>query len=200
MWPVNLYIAEAAGGASSTEFAVAGWLEVYQALAPAERAVGQFVVTLLVASVVIGTIQTYGTRAVAKTRRSPIISTCVGFPAVLVLAGLAGTGYLILGTSLGAFFGMLFIVLGLTVLPAGAVVGYVGIGRAVATRLGREQLWVGVVTGSLLSGLVSLSLAGTVVLTAIAATVGTGALVRVVLGMGGVTSPDERTVPPANKI
>ncbi|AXR81844.1 hypothetical protein [Natrarchaeobaculum sulfurireducens] len=201
MWPLNLYTsAERSFREGGVALAHSGWIDTYQALAPAERAIGQFVVTLLFATIVIGMIQGYGTSAVTKSRRSPIISICIGLPSVFIVGALAGTGYLILGTSLGTFFGLLFLVLGLTTLPAGTVVGAVAIGQSIATRLGRPELWAGVLIGSLAVGLAGYSIPMTVALVGFAATLGTGALIRVLFGFGGISSPDERTVPPANKV
>lgn len=201
MWPLNLYVSiERSFREGAVVLTHSEWIDAYQGLAPAERAIGQFVVTLLFAAVVIGMVQGYGTRAVTKSRRSPIISICIGLPSVFIIGALAGTGYLILGTSLGTFFGILFLILGVTALPAGTVVGAVAIGQSVATRLGRPELWAGVLTGSLVAGLAGYSIPVTVALVGLAATLGTGALVRVLFGFGGISSPDERTVPPANKI
>ncbi len=201
MWPVNLYVSiERSVLEGALVLTHSGWIDAYQSLAPVERAAGQFVGTLLFAAVVIGMTQDYGTGAVIKSRRSPIISICIGLPIVLIVGALASTGYLILGSSLGTFFGMLFIILGVTVLPAGTVVGAVAIGQSVATRFGRPQLWVGVLTGSLVVGLAGVSVPATVALASLAVTLGTGAIVRVLFGFGGISTPDDRTIPPANKI
>lgn len=201
MWPLNLYIRDGlTGDGYPAALAYSEWIEAYVSLAPAERAIGQLVVTLVLASVVVGILQGFGTRAVTKTNRSPIISFCIGLPVVLVLATLTATGYLILGSAIGTFFGMLFILLGVTALPTGVTVGYVAIGRALASRLGRDDLSVGVAVGSLLCGVVGVSIPATVGLAILAGTLGTGATVRILFGGGGVSSPEERTVPPANKI
>nr|WP_235847777.1 hypothetical protein [Natronorubrum thiooxidans] len=174
-------------------------LETYQSLGALERAGIQFATTLVVAMVVLGLLQGYAPRTVTKSRRSPIISLCIGLPTLLVLAGLTGTGYLIVGTSLGAFFGIVLVTVGLTVIPILTVLGLVAIGYAVVARLGADQLWVGVIAGSVLSGLVGLSVAASVITLVFAGSLGIGAGVRV-LRSSGSTTPDERTVPPANKI
>lgn len=201
MWPLNLYwLTSAAGIERQRGLAVADWFETLQALAPLERAVAAAAVTVVLAIVVVGVVPDRGVQAVAKTRRSPVISGLIGVPSVLVVAGLATTGYLILGTSIGTFFGMLFLLVGATMLPAGAAVGYVAVGRTISARLGRDRLWAGVLAGGLLAGLAALSIPAALGLTAIAVTVGTGATVRILFGSGGTSSPDERTVPPANKV
>lgn len=202
MWPLDLY-----GVLNPVALEVAGVLtrgsigfETYQALEPLERAGLQFGATLVIALVALGLLQGYGPRTVAKARRSPVISTCIGLPSLLVLGGLASTGYLIIGTSLGTFFGIPLVIVGATVIPILTVFGYVAIGCSIAARFGRDQLWAGVVVGSLLSGLVGLSVALTLVVGSLAGAVGIGAGVRVIMGTGSSTQPDERTVPPANKI
>lgn len=201
MWPLDLYTI--IGSMTLESFAplfVRGVdLETYQSLGALERAGIQFVTTLVAAIVILGLLQGYAPRTVTKSRRSPIISLCIGLPTLLVLAGLTGTGYLIVDTSLGVFFGIVLVVIGLTVIPILTVLGIVAIGHSVVARLGADQLWVGVIAGSVLSGLVGLSVAATVITVVLAGSLGVGAGVRV-LRSSGSTTPDERTVPPANKI
>ncbi|WP_121742702.1 hypothetical protein [Natronorubrum halophilum] len=202
MWPVDLYSVvgaaalEPIGALTVTDIGP----ETYRALGALERAGLQFGATLIVAMVVLGLVQGYGSRTVTKARRSPVISSCIGVPSLLVIAGVSSTGYLILGTSLGTFFGVVLVIIGLTVVPALTTIGFVAIGQSVAARFGRDQLWAGVLVGSLLSGLVGLSLVTTVLAVVLAGSLGTGAGVRVLMGAGGTTRPDDRTVPPANKI
>ncbi|WP_306057959.1 hypothetical protein [Natronococcus wangiae] len=202
MWPTNLLHA-IDGPARETVghlAAIQGGVELFQSLGPLERAGVQFAATLLLATVVLGLLQGYGARIVAKSRRSPVISSCVGVPTALVLGGLASGGYLLLDTNVGMFFGVIMVVVGATALPVLTALGFVAVGVSVATRLGRDRLWVGVIVGTLLSGLSALSVPVAVVVTGIAAILGTGAGVRVLFGAGGTTNPDERTIPPANKI
>lgn len=177
-----------------------GWIDVYTALAPLERAGIQFALVLVLAAVVVGMIPGFGTKAVAKSRKSPIISVCIGMPALLVVLGLASTGYLILDSALGAFFGVLLFLLGAVVVPVGSMVGLVAIGRSIASRLGRDGIGSGVVVAALCAGLAGFSIPATLAVLALAAVVGTGASIRILFGAGNVTSPDERTVPPANKV
>ena len=202
MWPLDLYSVVGVALAESVTPLTLSGIEpgAYQTLSGLERAGIQFGATLLVGMVVLGLLQGYGPRTVAKSRRSPVISLCIGLPTLFVLAGLTSTGYLILGTSLGTFFGVILVVSGLTVIPILTVIGFVAIGQSIAARFGRNQLWVGVVVGSLLSGLVGVSIALTLLTVVLAGALGTGSGVRVMMGSGGATRPDERTVPPANKI
>lgn len=202
MWPVDLYsVIGVVALETGAPFAVSGiGLETYQGLGALERAGIQFGATFVVAMVAIGLLQGFSPRTVTKARRSPVISICIGLPGLLVVTGLTSTGYLIVGTSLGTFFGIPLVAFGATILPVLTVLGFVAIGRTIAARLGRNQLWAGVLVGSVLSGLVGLSLALTLVTAILAGALGIGAGVRVMMGAGGTTQPDERTVPPANKI
>ncbi|MGQ3414068.1 hypothetical protein ACT4ML_17710 [Natrinema sp. LN54] len=177
-----------------------GGLEAYRSLEPFVRAGIQFAGTVLVAMIVLGLCQRAGTQAVAKARRSPIISICIGLPGLLVIGGLASTGYLIVDSSLGTFFGIPLVVLGVTVLPVTTAIGFVAIGRTVASRFGDDRFSVGILVGALLSGIAGLSLPVTVALAGLAGVLGIGASLRVVFGAAGTARPDDRTVPPANKI
>lgn len=201
MGPVDLYGVNGAVLESIGHFAAAGLgLETYQALGALERAGVHVGVTLVVAMVVLGLLQNFGPQTVTKSRRSPVISICIGVPTLLIIGAVVSTGYLIIGTSLGTFFGIVLVAVGLTVVPVLTIVGFVAVGHAIAARFGRDQLWIGVVVGSLLSGLVALSLPITLVAALFAGALGTGAGIRVMRGAGGSTHPSERTVPPANKI
>ncbi|WP_193363515.1 hypothetical protein [Halobiforma nitratireducens] len=185
---------------TATEVAVSGAVEQFHALEPLVRGGVGFAGTLLVAMVVLGLVQSRGPKSVAKARRSPIISICIGLPGVLVVVALASTGALILGSSLGTVFGILLVIVGAIVLPSAAMFGFVALGTSIAARLGRDRLPAGVIVGSLLAGLTALSLGSTIVLGTLVASLGLGAGVRVLFNAGGATRPDERTVPPANEI
>ncbi|APX95810.1 hypothetical protein [Natronorubrum daqingense] len=201
MRPVDSY---SIGGAALESIGhpavITGGLEAYLALEALERAGVQFGITLVVAMVVLGLVQGFGPETVTKSRTSPVISICIGTPALLVLVGLVAGGYMIVGTTLGSFFGLLMVTLGMTVIPILTVLGFVALGQSIASRLGRNQLWAGVFAGSLLSGIVGLSLVTTLLAVLFAGTLGIGAGIRVMRGNGGSTSPSERTVPPANKM
>lgn len=197
MWPVDLLLM-GAGPVESLSFD--GGVETYRSLEPTVRVSGQFVLTLVVTTVVLGLFQERGPRTVRKARASPIISCCIGLPATLVLGGLAGTGYLIVGTSLGTFFGIPLVVAGLTVLPVLTALGIAAIGRSIAARFGRDRLGAGLFAGSMLVGLSGLSTLLTVPVVGLAAVLGIGAGCRVLFAVNGTTTPDDRTVPPANKI
>ncbi|QLK25951.1 hypothetical protein HYG81_18035 [Natrinema zhouii] len=202
MWPVELYTTVGPPVLDSVVSVSGdgGNLEAYRSLEPIVRVGIQFTATVLVAMVVLGMLQTYGTRAVTKSRRSPIISLCLGLPSLLVVGGLTGTGIVIADTSVGVFFGIPLVVLGAIVLPTVTVIGLSAIGTAIASRFGADRLWIGVLVGALLSGLAGFSLPATAVLAAFAGAFGLGASVRIVFGGVGTAQPDERTVPPANKI
>ncbi len=150
MWAVEVL---ATGGESTYLVASSGGLDAYRALAPPIRAGGQFLGTLVIALVVLGLLQESGPRSVRTVRRSPIISCCIGLPGALVIAGLAQTGSLLLGSSLGIFFGIPFVIFGLTVLPLLTTIGVVAIGQTITTRVGRDGLGAGVLAGSALAGL-----------------------------------------------
>ncbi len=177
-----------------------GAVEAIQSLALPERAVGGVAATLLVSMVVLGMLQGYGIRAVTKCRRSPVISVCIGLPSALVVGLLAGVGYLMIGTEVGAFFGVPFVILGATVLPSVTAIGFVSIGQSVAARVGRDELWAGVLVGGLLGGIAAIALPIAIVVGTVASAFGMGASVRVLAGFRGAAGPDERTVPPANQI
>lgn len=202
MWPVELYTIVEPSVLDSVVSVPGdgGNLEAYRSLEPIVRVGIQFTATVLVAMVVLGMLQTYGTRAVTKSRRSPIISLCLGLPSLLIVGGLAGTGLIIADTSFGVFFGIPLVILGAMVLPTVTVIGFSAIGSTVASRLGRNRLWIGVLVGALLNGLVGLSLPATAIVAGLAGALGLGASVRIAFGGIGAAQPDERTVPPANKI
>ncbi|MXV63718.1 hypothetical protein GS429_16960 [Natronorubrum sp. JWXQ-INN-674] len=202
MWPADFYTGfEIAAVEWVVPLALSGvGFETYQTLGALERAGIQFGATLVVAMVFLGLAQGYGPKTVGTSRRSPVISLCIGLPGLLIVSGITATGYLIIGTSLGTFFGIPVVIIGATVLPILTVLGFVAIGQSIATRLGRDQLWAGVIVGSVLSGLVGVSVATTILAAIVAGALGVGAGVRVLFRSGGTTQPDERTVPPANKI
>ncbi|MFA9504603.1 MULTISPECIES: hypothetical protein [Natrinema] len=201
MWPLDLYTSIGPAVLGSIAMPAAGGeLEAYRSLDPLLRAGIQFAGTVLVAMVVLGLLQNFGTRAIAKSRRSPVISICLGLPSLLVVAGLAGTGYLIVDTSVGTFFGIPLVILGVTVLPAAIAIGFTALGRNAAAIVGRDRLWTGILVGGLIHGAAGLVFPATVAVAALAGALGIGAGVRVLVGGVGAARPDDRTVPPANKI
>ncbi|MDQ2049111.1 hypothetical protein RBH26_01305 [Natronolimnohabitans sp. A-GB9] len=201
MRPLDLYPFIKTEFGSAIPLAVAeGRFETYQALTGLERAGLQFGVTLVAALVVLGLLQEYGPRTVSKARQSPVISSCIGLPSLLVVVGLTSAGYVFIGTSLGTFFGVPMVVVGGTIVPVLTVLGFVAIGRSLAAQFGRDRLWIGAVIGSVLAGLVGFSLLATAAAAVLVGALGVGAGVRVIVGSGSASRPDERTVPPANKI
>ncbi|SFC33442.1 hypothetical protein SAMN05444422_10759 [Halobiforma haloterrestris] len=204
MWPSDLYTSSRAPSLVTVGEPAPGGavdlVDLFHAVDPLVRVVGGAVGTLLVALVVLGLLQEYGQQSVRKARHSPVISICIGLPATLVITALASTGALMVGSSLGTFFGIPLVIFGSFVLPALTAFGFVAVGTAIAARLGRDQLCAGSVAGSLLAGFGALSLPVAIVLTGLAASLGVGAGIRVLIGAGGASQPDDRTVPPANKI
>uniref|UniRef100_A0A7D5GKI2 Uncharacterized protein n=2 Tax=Natrinema halophilum TaxID=1699371 RepID=A0A7D5GKI2_9EURY len=177
-----------------------GSLEAYRSLEPHLRAGVQFAGTLFVAVVVLGLLQSDATRAVAKSRRSPVISFSIGLPSLLVVAGLASTGILIVDTSVGSFFAIPLVIFGVTVLPPVTAIGFTAIGQTLTSRFRVDRLWAGVFVGAFLSGLAGLAFPTAVVFTGLAGALGIGASVRVLFDGVGAARPDDRTIPPANKI
>ncbi|WP_160048511.1 hypothetical protein [Natrialba sp. INN-245] len=201
MWPTDLYPISGTTGLESADYFAHGWvLEVYRVLFPYERAAVQFAAMVLVSLVLLGTLQGRGSDAITTSRRSPVISTCIGLPSLLVVTVLVSAGYFIVGSSLGTFFGVIFVTIGAAVVPASAAIGFVALGQSIVSRLGQDRLWLGVLIGSLVFGLAGFSVPATVVVATLATMLGMGTIVRILFGPGGSTNPDERTVPPANKI
>ncbi len=202
MWPIELN--SVSGGTVLDSIAAVGssggTIDAVQSLAPVERIAIGFLATLVVSVVVLGLVHGYGTRTVTKCRRSPVISLCIGLPSVLVAGLVLFVGNLLLGTSIGVFFGIPVLAVGLTVVPAMTAIGFVAIGQSIAARVGTDRLSIGVVVGSLVAGLTAIALPVAVVGLTIAAAFGMGASVRILFGARGAADPDERTVPPANQI
>jgi len=202
MWPLDLYnrVGSLVPDSTGTLPVVDGTLAAYRSLEPLIRVGVQSAVALLVTMIVFGLLHSYASNAVTKSRRSPVISIGIGLPSLLVVVGLTGTGYLIVDTSIGVFFGIPLVILGATVLPVVLAVGLTAIGRTIATRFGTDRLWIGIVVGSLVGGLAGLALPATVAVAGLAGALGLGASIRVLFSGAGTARPDERTVPPANKI
>lgn len=202
MGPLELYalIGGATFGSLATLAGHGESLELYRSLDPIVRAGIQFAGTALVAIIVLGILQNSGTTAVAKSRSSPVISLCIGLPSLLIVGGLTSTGLVIVDTGIGAFFGIPMVIIGAAVLPVAAAVGFVAIGRTVGSRFGDDRVSTGLFVGALLSGVAGLAFPATVLLVGLATALGMGASIRVLFGATGTGNPDERTVPPANKI
>jgi hypothetical protein len=202
MGPVELY-AMSGGGPFNSVAALTGHGEsfaLYRSLEPIVRAGLQFVVTALVAMIVLGLLQSHGATAVEKSRGSPIISLCIGLPSLLIVGGLTSTGIVIVDTSVGAFFGVPMVIVGAAVLPVAATAGIVAISCTVSSRFGDGRLSTGLFVGALFSGVAGLAVPVSVAFIGFATALGLGASIRVLFGATGTGSPDERTVPPANKI
>ena len=198
MWPLDLY--------TITEFpgedlgGVLEFLELYSSLGVTTQAAVAFGVTLVLGSVLLGIMPGYGTNSLATSRRSPIISFCIGVPTALVLVLFLSTGLLIANTSIGVFFAVPLLIVALSLLPAWTVLGFVTIGATVVSRLGVDRLWVHVVTGALVGTLAIVSVPVGLVLVVLAAVIGSGAGARALFGAGRIGERDGRVVPPANKV
>ncbi|WP_255170843.1 hypothetical protein [Natrononativus amylolyticus] len=177
-----------------------GLVEGYQGLSTPETMVVHGLATLVLGALVLGLLPGYGTNTLGVSRRSPIISLCIGLPGATVLVGLLATGVLISGTNLGVFFGMPLVVLTVTLLPAWTALGYIAFGAAIAHRIGVEALWAWVVAGAALSALFTAVPVVFLAATSLAAAVGVGAGVRGLIGGGGLGYREERVVPPAEKV
>lgn len=202
MWPLELIPVTAADGAGPVADAssLEAYVDLYAAFGPTERFAVHLIATVILATVVLGLVPESGSRTIRKCRRSPVISLAVGLPLAGIIATLSVTGYLMLGTSLGTFFGVFLVVVGLLSLPTWTALGFVAVGQSIANRIGVDRRWVGVLVGGLLSGVVALSPLAVVSIGGLVAAVGTGAGVRVLLGFRSATDPGERAVPPANKV
>lgn len=174
--------------------------DLLRSLEPLEQAILVLGATVLLGIVVLGLLPGYGRRVVETTQRSPIISVCIGVPTMLVLASLVYLGSLLAGSSVGVFFAIPLVSVGLAVSTLWIVLGFVALGGFFAGRVGFESISMWVLFGSFCSGLTVLYPPGGVVVAALAASLGIGAGVRVALSSGSVTNPEERVVPPANKI
>ncbi len=202
MWPLELSSlttrrAVDAVGYVGFQGSVVGFYGDFSAV---ERVAFHFGVTLLVGLIVLGLLQEHGHRTVDTTQRSPVISTIVGVPATLALSSLLYFGYLLAESSLGVFFAVPLVVLGLAFLPTWTALGFVALGGYVSRRFGSEKLSVWLLVGSLTSAVGALAVPYGFVVVALAAVVGVGAGVRSIIGSGGVGHGEERVVPPANKI
>ncbi|UTF52725.1 hypothetical protein [Natronosalvus rutilus] len=203
MGPVDLYaIVGGVGGEGESgsvhvyEQAVA----VFTGLSALEQAAIQAVAIVLIGGVALGILRYSGTKTLEVSRRSPVISLCIGLPGALVLGGLFYTGILLSSSAVGIFFAIPLVAIGVIVLPVSAALGYVAIGATIATRVGLSRTAVWVIAGGLLGGVTALVPVLGIALVTIATALGVGAGTRVLVGNGGVRQPEERVVPPANKV
>lgn len=174
-------------------------LEFYLGLdAPGQAAV-QFGTAVLLGAVVLGLVPGHGTGAVRTATRSPVISTVVGVPAALALGTLSYAGYVLAGSNIGIVFAVPLLAVGATLLPAWIAVGITAIGGILTARLGIDQQAAWLFVGSVLVGLSAFAPLAGVALVAAAAAIGVGAGARTMLG-SGVSTREERVVPPANKV
>ncbi|WP_312908468.1 hypothetical protein [Natronosalvus caseinilyticus] len=203
MGPIDLYaivggVGRGGEGGSVRvyEQAVAAFTE----LSPLEQAAIQAVAIVLIGGVALGILRYSGRKTLEVSRRSPVISLCIGVPGALVLGGLFYTGILLSSSSVGIFFAIPLVAIGVIVLPVSAALGYVAIGATISTRVGLSRTPAWVIAGGLLGGVAMLVPVFGIALVTIATALGVGAGTRVLVGNGGVRQPEERVVPPANKV
>lgn len=177
-----------------------GAIEFYRGLDPAVRVAVTLAAALVLGLVVLGILPAYSIGVVRTGRRSPVISTTVGIPGTLVLAGFLYVGTLIADTTVGVFFAIPLVSVGLIFLPAWTALGLVVVGAAIGDRFGADGTFRWLLVGSALVAVATLVPAAAAAAASIAAVVGVGAGVRVLLGVGVTSGPDERTVPPANRV
>lgn len=130
MWTLDFYSVGGAaleGTGAGTVAVISAGLEAYRTMGTLQQAGAQFAATFVVAVTVLELLQGYGPQTVTKCRRSPVISICIGVPSVLVIGGLTSTGYLLVGTSLGTFFGVPVVIVGSTALFVLTILGFVAI-------------------------------------------------------------------------
>lgn len=149
---------------------------------------------------VLGLFPTYGDRVLTTARGSSIISAAIGIPMTVALGVVVGAGILLAGNPVGVFFAVPLLVGGGALLLAWLVIGWIAAGAYVARRAGRENRWLGLLIGSIAAGAVAVVPEIGVAVALVVTVVGVGAGTRVTLVGGGISDPDERTVPPANKV
>lgn len=200
MWPEGAYNFVGLLTGVSDVWTTVGGLEVVDQYGALGRAGFLFAVTVLVGTLILGVLPNYGTRTIETSRRSPIISVVVGTPGALVIAALTYIGFIISGTSLGVFFAIPLVVLGVLLLPTWTALGLVAIAGTLSRYAGIERRWLSVLLGG---GLAAISVAipqiGVGILVA-GMIIGVGAGIRTSIGYGATTKPNERVVPPANKV
>lgn len=156
--------------------------------------------TLLLGAVLFGVLPAYSNRALKTARKSPIISFLIGIPTAGVLGMFFYLGMVLSESSFGIFFAIPLVTVTLGLLPAWATVGVVSTGSAIGTRLGTDGLAVSIVLGALVVGASAVVVESLIVVGGLVTCLGVGAGVRVLVSGGMATDPDQRTVPPANKM
>ncbi|MFC3959926.1 hypothetical protein [Halovivax cerinus] len=169
-------------------------------LSPALRAGLVFGATLLTGLTVLGLLPGYSSRTIETARRSPVISILVGVPAALSVVALSYVGIRLTHSDLGVFFAIPLVTVGLTLLPAWAIMAAVSVGNALSVRLGTDGFTAGLIGGAVLLGLASAQLLLFAVVFGTLVCYGAGAGARVLISGGSATDPSDRSVPPANKI
>ncbi|USZ72647.1 hypothetical protein [Natronosalvus halobius] len=203
MWPIDLYAIVGGlggGGESGSVRVYEQAVTAFSGLSPLEQAAIQAVGIVLVGGFALGILRYSGRKTLEVSRRSPVISLCVGIPGTLVLGGLFYTGILISSSAVGIFFAIPLVAIGVVVLPVSAALGYVAIGATITSRFGLSRTPGWVIAGGLLGGVTALVPTFGFAFVTIATALGVGAGTRVLVGNGGVRQPEERVVPPANKV
>ena len=202
MWPMELYTMNLPPGdgvrdSSSVWGDVTGIIEGFGVL---EQALFFGGARLVVGVLVLGLTQRTGLQVVQTTRRSPVISLCIGLPSLLVVTGLTYTGFLLSTTNIGVMFAIPLVCFGVLTLPAATVFGYTAFGRAVSSRVGAQSVAAGLLTGALIGALSALVQPIGLILTALLMAFGLGSGVRVLFAGGNLGRYDERVVPPTNRV
>ena len=175
-------------------------IEFYVDLSTIEQVGVALAAALIVGSVVLGILPTYSKSVVRTARRSPVISILMGVPGTIVIVFFLYLASVISGDSLGVFFAIPLVSIGLTLLPAWTALAMVAVGCSIGNRVGRDGLLPGLLIGTVLIGLSAARLELVVGVVALLASLGVGAGFRVLIGSGTGTDPAERRVPPANQI
>ncbi|WP_276253503.1 hypothetical protein [Halomontanus rarus] len=175
-------------------------IQLVRSLGPLAQSVLVLGVTVLLGAVCLGLLPEYGRRVVETTQRSPVISVCIGVPSLAALGSLVYLGSLLAGSSVGVFFAIPLVSVGLAGLVLWTTLGFVALGGVLARRMGFENVSLWILVGGLCSGVTVFYPPVGIAVATLTASLGIGAGIRVVFSSGGVTNPEERVVPPANKI
>ncbi len=156
--------------------------------------------TFLLGGILLGLLPSYSSKTIETARQSPVISVFVGIPATLVLVMFLYLAVVISESSIGIFFAIPLVTVTLGLLPAWTVLGVVTTGTFLGARVGRDTVTVGLLAGVLLVGALAFVVEVLVVVGALVSCLGVGAGTRVLVSGGTTTDPEQRKVPPANKI
>lgn len=175
-------------------------IEFYLGLEPMAQAVVNVGSTLLLGVLVLGLTPGYGRHTVDTASGSPIISMVVGLPGLIALAAVLYSGHLLSSSNIGIIFAVPLVAVGTVLLPTWTVLGLASVGGFIARRFGTGSRSVGLLVGSVVAGLATLTLPYGFAIIVLAAVVGTGAGARAAFGGGRLDPENERVIPPAEKV